>query len=159
MSVDFLELIKMCRAEALAGKLYPTAESQWRFFCRQYSQRFSTPLEQVLNLDPEHVILHVLETQTDDIDVEENIEQIMEKIYQIADPNYDAKVKKEQDDFDKKALEEEEERLRLNKPVHPSERNTLLPKAPQKEPEIQAPPAHLPKEGYLDLSYLGEEEQ
>jgi hypothetical protein len=161
MSVDFQELIAACRAIALASKLSPSAESDWRYFCRQYSEKFSTPLHEVVLMDPEWIVLNVFERQTDDLDTEDSIELILEKIYQLEDPNYDAKVKKSEEEFDRRAEEEEEERLRLGKSVHPSLKGTPFETRTKKEvpktPEEAKP--ELPTEGYVNLDYLAKQDK
>ena len=91
--IDFKDLLDTCQAEAIANKLSPTESSIWRSLARSYSKLFSTPLHLVLNMDSEHVILNVYEYQLKDLDEDkiENLEHLMETIYTIEDPDYDAK--------------------------------------------------------------------
>ncbi len=157
MIENFDLLVQTVRAEAIAFKLYPNLESMWRYYCRLYSQKFYTPLLQVLELDPEHVLLNVMESNMDDKDVVEQIEEMMDKIYSIEDPEYDAKLRNEQDDFDRRAEEEEEDRQRLGKPLHKSLAGSPFEKKVlKKEPEQVK---ETPSQGFIDLSYLDKEEQ
>lgn len=153
MATDFDLIIETCRAEAIASKLSPTSQSDWRYFCRQYSEKFSTPLHVVLEMDPEFVILHVYESRTDSMNIEEDIEFMMENIYAMEDPEYYSEQKKEQDEFVRKIEEEEEERLRLGEPI------PGVKKKVSDEASIPDPPQDLPTEGYLNLSYLEDQDQ
>lgn len=154
-------LIDTMRAEAIAFKLAPDAASTWRSLCRTYSKTFHTPLHVVENLPPQDVILAIFESQLDDVDVEEHIEKLMQHIYRIEDPAYDEAMENELQDFIKQAEEEEEARIAMKRPVHPDiEPNPLDVTASEKtvlEKEVPLP-ENLPKQGYLDLSYLDDSE-
>lgn len=145
---DLNELIQTLKAEAIANKISPNEAAYWRWVCRQYSTNFFTPLKEVLEMDPEHVILNVFEQQLEDLDPEEHIEELMRKIYAIEDPNYEADQEKDLQDFIAMAEEEEEERLSKGRPVHWQEFD---------EPTLQTktvPKEEFKKEGYVNLSYL-----
>lgn len=150
--IEFKDLLDYCQAEAIANKLSPTEASVYRAVCRSYSKMFHTPLIQVLAMDPEHVILEVYEEQLDSVDDDkyENLEKMLDTILTIEDPEYE-RLKNEKLDDDIAMYEaEEEERLRLNKPVHPSLAKPGPLDAPAAIPEA-------PKSGKVDLSHLDDE--
>lgn len=132
------EFIEYCKAIALESALAPSEEATWRYICRQYSQKFYTPLHEVFKLDPELVLVNVFEQGLDDRDVEEEIEVILEDIYRLQDPNYEVNNAEYLKQVDERILREEEERqAKINKNKKPA------PKTDDK-----------PKGGFLDLSYL-----
>lgn len=152
-ALEFKDLLDFCQAEAIANKLSPTEASVYRAICRSYSKMFHTPLKKVIEMDAEHVILNVYEEQLEAVDEEkyEHLEKMLDTIYQIEDPNYE-RTKSEAFEDDIRMYErEEEERIRLGKPVHPSlakkDKKTVL----ENEKD---PPENLPKGGSIDLSYL-----
>lgn len=153
MRLEFKDLLDYCQAEAIANKLRPTEDSVYRAICRSYSKMFHTPLIEVLSMNPEHVILEVYEEQLEDVDTDkfENLERIMDTLMSIEDPDYE-RVRNEKLDEDIAKYEaEEEERIRLGKPVHPSLAKPGPLDAPPPAPET-------PKSGSVDLSYLEREE-
>lgn len=145
------DIIDYCRAESIAGKLYPTEASDWRYFCREYSKTFHTPLSQVMDMDAEHVILSVLEDGMSNRSLrnEDDLAAITEDLRRIEDPDYDVNQEKVMDDFAAGIEEWEEERQASGAP---------LPKKGVVTPAKQKPPKELPKEGGINLSYLSEEE-
>lgn len=151
--VQFKDLLDYCQAEAIANKLSPTEASMYRAICRTYSRLFHTPLAQVQAMDPEHVILEVYEDQLESLDEDkyENLEKMLDTILAIEDPEYE-RVKNEKLDEDIAKYEaEEEERVRLNKPIHPS-----LGKPGPLDAVLPSPDA--PKSGKVDLSHLDDED-
>lgn len=153
--IEFKELLDFCQAEAIANKLRPTEDSVWRAICRSYSKMFHTPLVDVLDMDPEHVVLHVYEEQLDEVDDDkyENLEKMLDTILTIEDPEYE-RIKNERLEEDIAKYEaEEEERIRLNKPIHPA----LAKPGPLDAPTDLPPEA--PKSGSIDLSYLEDEDE
>lgn len=117
--MSFRDLIQYCKAKSIADALQPDELAIWRSACRSYSEYFNTPLKEVEKLDPEHVFLSTFEKQLDDIDVEKNVEQLLEQLYRIKDPDYDSKEEKNLEDFiknvEKKAKEEEKKKSLLEK--------------------------------------------
>jgi hypothetical protein len=160
--MDFQDLADALRAQAIANLLSPTAESVYRKICRAYSKRFNTPLHQVMELSPEFVILNYFEDDLEDIDIDDNLDVLMDRIYSIEDPEYESIKKEEFDAFAEQAEEEERLRLESGKPIHPAlaKETTLLGVPDQKNtPEKDEPPKdNLPKGGYVNLSYLEREE-
>jgi hypothetical protein len=141
------EIIECCQVEAIANKLDPTNAVRWQRFCRDYSKVFNTPYHQVLQMDPEFVILAVYEEQLDNVDVEEKMEELMDRVLSIEDPDYEKT--KEQDilEFMRMSEEEEEERIKAGKPVFQKKKKSI----PKKEEKL---PENLPTSGGINLSYL-----
>jgi hypothetical protein len=140
--------------EAISEKLAPTNEGVWRAICRAYSQKFSTPLHEVLKMDPEYIFLHHYESELESVDSEENFDELYRMIKVIEDPNYVAQEQEELDDFVKLAEEQENERLRSGKPIHPGMKSAL-----EQMPTLQNPHKDLPKEGFVDFSKLNPDEE
>lgn len=151
MNLNLNDIIELCRAEALAGKLYPTDTSDWRWFCRAYSKTFHTPLIQVLEMDPEHVILAVLEDGLDHrrLKKREDAAAVIEDLRRLEDPDYDKHEAEEFEDFVEGVEEWDNQRLSDGKPV---------PKKRVKEEKPQPIPEHK-KEGFINLSHLAKEEE
>lgn len=139
--ISLSDIIDYCRAESLASKFYPTETSDWRWFCREYSKTFHTPLPQVLEMDPEHVILCVLEEGLDNkrLKKKEDLDSLIEELRRLQDPDYDSTVVKEVDDWVSGIEEWEDERVAAGAPL------------PKKGQEL---PKELPKQGGINLSYL-----
>jgi hypothetical protein len=77
--IDFSKLRLIATSDAIEQSL----EYYWRRVCRDYSQRFHTPLHVVEgDLSPAYVFRHVVEEQYDRIMDEENGEERMMKIAQ-----------------------------------------------------------------------------
>lgn len=146
--MELKELTDFCRAEALSNKLLPTNESVWRIICRNYSKKFNEPLTSCLNgtIDPEQIILNLYEDQLDDIDEEENIEKLLDVIYDLEDPEYEAQKEEMLKQVDEDAEKEEQERLAKGKPIHPSMKREVSTKMEN--------PVEQPKSGSIDLSYF-----
>jgi hypothetical protein len=150
--MDFKELLDTCKAEAIANTLIQNEISVWRQICRNYSQKFATPLHMCLDgtIPPEDIMLAEFESQLDGFDEEKDLEPILEQIYRIEDPNYEEEKSKELKDFMAKVAEEERERIRLGKPIHKA-----MAKEPNLENTSENPiPKELPKSGGINLSYL-----
>jgi len=151
--IDFSELLEYCRIEAIASKMAPTEDSIYRSICRDYSEMFHTPLHMVLEMDPLHVVLNVYEKQAEGMDTTDyqKLELIMDTIMGIEDPNYEAKKSKEQEEFDRKAELEEEERIKAGKPIYQPKKKTL-------SKNEEAPDKKLPKGGLINLDYLSKQD-
>jgi hypothetical protein len=160
--ISFKDLLEYCQVEAIASKVSPTEDSVWRGLCRQYSKKFHTPLNQVLEMDPEHVILNVYEDQAEEMETEDyqKLEHIMDMIRTIEDPNYEAQKQNEQDEFDRQAEEEEAARVAAGKAVHPSLQRKLNQKMAEDKAkkEGEEAPKEPPKQGFIDLSYLAKQD-
>lgn len=154
--MTFQELIEYCQTAALASKLAPDDEAVYRTLCRTYSEMFNTPLYLVKQMEPLDAILEVYEKQFSDIDVEENLEQILDMLYGLEDPDYATTKRNELKEFMKKAEEEEKKRIEEGRPIHkslksPSSKKTVL-ETPLPEKE------KTPTGGSINLSYLEAEE-
>jgi hypothetical protein len=150
--MDFKELTEYCQAVALMSKILPDEGAVWRYICRKYSAKFSTPLDQVQIMDPEHVILNVYEEQLDELNLEQNLENFLDMIYTLEDPAYEAQKKQELGDFISQAEKQESDRIKAGKPIHPrmaKDAEVTLQDTPQEQK---------PKGGKVDLSYLEKEE-
>lgn len=155
----FSELLDYCQSEAIANKLSATDESIWRQYCRKYSMLFSTPLDQVLKLEPMDVMLNVFEHQLEDVDIEDNLEKLMEMISSLQDPEYAKQKRDEFRQFIKESEKEEELRQKEGRPIHKalldeekmSTKKRLLENTP-------LPNKKLPHSGGINLSYLEKEE-
>lgn len=151
--IEFKDLLEYCQALAIANKMNPTEDSTWRSLCRDYSEAFHTPLYLVLEMDPEHVILNVYEKQAEGMDIEDynKLEHILDTLRTIEDPNYEAVKNKEQEEFDRKAEEEEEQRVKENRPVYVPKKKSLFGKA-------SPPEKKLPTGGSINLDYLAKQD-
>lgn len=147
--ITLKDIVDFCRVESVASKLNPTEEARWRKFCRDYSKKFFTPLHEVYNMDPEFVILQVLEEQLDDVDPVEHLETLMNVVYGVEDPNFEATQEKDLQEFIKDAEEEEESRVAEGRAIY----------QPKKKKSEEKPKKELPKQGYLNLSYLEKQDQ
>lgn len=150
--IDFKDILETCQIEAIANRLIRTDESIWRSMCRSYSEAFHTPLYLVLDMDPEHVILNVYEKQADNLNIEDyqKLEHLLDTIRSIEDPSYEIAQKDEQSDFDRKAEEEEAERIKAGRPVYdPKKRLSKNMKDNEKE---------RPTGGSVDLSHLSKQD-
>lgn len=154
--MDFRDLLDLCQSEALANRFSPTEKSIWESHCRTYSKKFHTPLSQVLEMTPEHVMSNVYEDQLSDIDPEEKIEDLLDWIYALEDPSYERKKEEDLDEFVKKAEREEEQRLTSGTAIHSSIKEVSNRKIDSDQKDIEN--SILPTEGSLDLSYLEKEE-
>lgn len=147
--ISFQEILEVCQAQAISDKLTPNEISIWRKLCRSYSKKFHTPLYLVEKMDVEHVILNVYEDQLDTINHRkwENLQQLLEAIYSIEDPNYESnKEKKLEDDIARYEAEEEERQKKKS-----SKKVILRPEQQENE--------NIPKGGFVDLSGLQNEEE
>ncbi|CAM6005485.1 unnamed protein product [Sphagnum balticum] len=64
-------------------------DSIWRMRCREYSQKFHTPLHLVLNeLDPVFVLQQLYESEISPSAAEDETEELLDILYKKKDPNY-----------------------------------------------------------------------
>jgi hypothetical protein len=145
------DVIDLCRAEALAGKLYPSDESDYRWFCREYSKTFHTPLHEVLKMDAEHVMLCVFEEGLDSkrLRKKEDADFIIEELRRLEDPDYDSNKAAEFEEFAEGIEEWDDARQAQGLPPPTNKKG-----APKEEPKKD-----LPKSGFLNLDYLAKEEE
>lgn len=149
--MSFKEISEYCQAQALLNKLSPDEIAIWRYFARSYSKKFNTPLHLVMEMAPEEVMLHHYEEQMDDLEVEDHIDQLLDMIYSLEDPDYEQEKSNDFDTFIENAELEEQERLKKGKPIHPALRNESS-LSPPEQPKG-------PSGGSINLSYLAKEEE
>lgn len=140
------DIIEFCKAQALSYKLYPSEESNYRWFCREYSKTFHTPLDQVMSMDPEHVILCILEENLDHkrISDREDFESIVKDLRILEDPDYDSNQEKELDEFVAGIEEWDKNRNKSGTGIPTKNINKFKD---EKLPEA-------PKKGFVNFSYL-----
>ncbi len=93
-------------AEVLADN--PSFEYFYRRTCRQYSEKFNTPLPQVYSLSFDDVLRDVVESRYEAILAQEDgDEDLLEIAQKIVDPNYEAKEEAENEAAAKRLIEEE----------------------------------------------------
>jgi len=98
--MDFYTALEISQLRAIHAALEPSAESIWRMKCRQYSEKFYTPLHVVMNqLDPMLVLQALYETQYPPSVIEEELDDILERLYSIKDPEYSAMSKEQVEDL------------------------------------------------------------
>lgn len=149
------DIIDYCRAVAIADSLSAGEEANYRYICRQYSKTFSTPLDQVYDMDPEEVCRAFFEDQMDSRDIEKDLETLLDIIYELEDPDYAHEKHKELKDFMKNAEEEERQRIAQKKPIHPGlryESEVSLKNTTEDPPSQKKEPTG----GFINLSYLAD---
>jgi hypothetical protein len=159
--IAFYELAEYCKAEAIAAKLTGGEVSDWRYFCREYSKTFFTPLHVVMTLSPEHVILSVFEDQLGkrNVNVPEDLEAITEEIARLQDPDYDSTKEKAIDLYVAGLEEWERQRVAKGLPIpKPLHKRKKVQEEPALAQEQELPP-DLPKQGFVDLSRFNQDEE
>jgi hypothetical protein len=86
---DYYSLLEFEQLKAIQCALEPSLESAFRIKCRQYSDRFKTPLHLVMDLNPAFVLQHLYEDQYSVQEVEEDLQNVLELLYKVRDPNYE----------------------------------------------------------------------
>jgi formate dehydrogenase maturation protein FdhE len=113
---SFYDLFEICRLRAIALAIDPTTESIYRMRCREYSEKYHTPLHIVeKELDPMFVLGHLYEVQYSPKVVDEELNAILEELYKIKDPNYAPMSKEELEDMVDAVMNKEIKRLSKNK--------------------------------------------
>lgn len=107
----FSDLLTYCKLKAIESFLSPTEETIWRNFTRVYSEKWNVPLPEVRKMDPEQVILDVLESRYEQMDLVEEIESILEDILKIENPSYSKVKEVEVESFASKVEQREKNRL------------------------------------------------
>jgi hypothetical protein len=152
--IEFSELLDTCKIESIANTFSPTHESVYRMLCREYSQKFFTPLHEVIKLDARFIILNVFESRYEKLDFDkiEILEDLLDTVYSIEDPNYE----RAKDEDLKNDIEnyEQEEKERMERGLSVLEWNRLKKKKEESSLEEEEP-QELPKSGSLDMSKLG----
>ncbi len=157
--MDFNDLLECMEAEALSNKLFATEASIYEYICRRYSQRFSTPLHLVMELDPAFVVRMHYEAELDEVDLEENLESVLDQAYALQDPNYERSKKDQFAEDIKKYEAQEAERIAKGLPVHKA-----MAKMPKKTSEKtllkkEEPTLAGPTEGFVNFGHLKVDEE
>jgi len=149
--MSFSDLVEASTAVALASKLYPDETAIWLRYCRNYSKMFHTPLLQVMELNPEFVITQVMSDQLADWDIEERMDDLLDIIGGLRDPEFDAKRERALREADKKMEEEERQRIAEGKAIHKSlekDKRVITKDQPS------APAKELPKSGGINMNLI-----
>lgn len=110
--IDYYDLLEISQIKAIHSALEPSAASIFRIKCRQYSERFHTPLHVVMNeLDPILVLEALFEDQFPPSIIEEECEDILDRLYTIKDPSYRRMSKEETENLVDSVLNKEIARL------------------------------------------------
>ena len=134
---SFYDLFELCRLKAIALAIDPTTESIYRMRCREYSEKFHTPLHVVeRELDPIFVLQHLYEIQYSTRVVDEELNEILEQLYKIKDPNYSPMTKEETEDLVDAVLNKEIQRLSKKKrPTEQTIQKEIKQESPKEEPK------------------------
>lgn len=155
--MDFYSVIELEHIKAIQAALEPTLDSIWRLKCRAYSQKFFTPLHVVMyELDPVMVLQALYEDQYHPSSIGEEMDSLLERLYTIRDPNYQAMSNEDIEDFVDAVLNKEIARLAKTKKV--PETKITSQKAKTETPETITLPGK-PKSGGMKFNDLAATEE
>ena len=117
--LNFYDLFELAQLRALSVALEPTAESIYRMRCRDFSQRFHTPLHLVYELDPMEVLLTLAEEKYPPSIVEEEGEDLLDILYRIKDPMYSRMSAEDTEAMVDSVINKEIKRLAKKRPPTP----------------------------------------
>jgi hypothetical protein len=140
--MDFYDLLQLSELRAIHSALQPTLDSVWRIRCRTYSERFHTPLHEVVRLDPEFVLQHLNESKYQPSEIEEEMEEILDVLMKIKDPTYSRMSATEVEDLVDAVMNKEIKRVGKKK----------------QSKEVELPKPKIPKSGGMDFKALEESE-
>jgi hypothetical protein len=138
--MDFYSILEFEQLKAIQAAIEPSMESIYRMRCRSYSQKFFTPLHEVYDLDPSLVLQSLYEDQYHPSIVEEELEELIEKLYIMRDPNYASMSKQEIEDLVDSVLNKEIARAAKKKRPTQETIQTEIKAAEIKKPEIDVKP-------------------
>ena len=143
--MNIFDLLELTQAKAILSKIRPNESSVWRGIMREYSKTFHVPLTEVPKLDPEEVLLNLYENQMDSLDLDEDkdFNRLMEKLYLLDDPEYDAQRDRDEEAANLLILEEENQKIA---------EKALKKKSKEVKKE-------LPLSGGLNLAYLADNQK
>ena len=114
--MNFYDLLEYCQIKAIYNAIDPNQESIYRIKCREYSTKFFTPLHIVQDqLDPLFVMQALYEDKYTPNIVDEELPELLEKLYKIKDPTYDPMPKEEMENLVDAVLNKEIQRLAKKK--------------------------------------------
>lgn len=97
---EFYDLFDLAKLRAIDFALDPSLDSVWRSRCRQYSITFNTPLHVVMyELDPLFILTALMEEKFNPSIIDEELEEIVDILNTIKDPNYSRMSKQEVEDL------------------------------------------------------------
>lgn len=140
--IDFYTLFEFSEVKAIEAALDPSLASIWRMKLRDYSIKFHTPLHEVQQLDPMFVLQHLYEDRYHPSIVEDELEELLDKLQVIKDPTYSRLSQQETEDLVDAVINRELKRASVKKAaVEKVEEKVSLPK---------------PKSGSMNFSQLEE---
>lgn len=114
--MDFYQLAELCQIKAIHAAIEPSFDSIFRIKCRQYSERFHTPLHIVVNeLDPIFVLQNLYEVEYPPSIVDEELEELLDILQKIKDPKYSRMTAEETEELVDAVLNREIERAKKKK--------------------------------------------
>jgi hypothetical protein len=149
--MSFRLLLEAAQAQSLADKLAPTEVAIWESYCRSFSVRFSTPLLQVMAMDPFFVVQQVNSDQLSEFEPEERLDDLRDMLGHLSDPSYDAKREQAIREELRQLEEQEAERLREGREIHPS-----LKKDKRVIAKEEPKPKELPKSGGIRMDLINQ---
>jgi hypothetical protein len=137
--MNYYDLLEHAELLAINAAISPTAESIYRMKCRAYSQQFHTPLHLVYELDQAIVLQALYEDKYHPSVVEEELEELLEKLRKIEDPSYTRLSDAEVEDLVDAVINHENKR-KGNKPKKKTSEKTLLEKNTSEIVDLPTPP-------------------
>lgn len=87
--MDFYDILEHIQVKSILFALSPNDQYIWRRMCREYSEKFHTALDRVHQLDPEFVLTNLFEEEFSTTNVKKNLDEILDRLYRLRDPNYE----------------------------------------------------------------------
>lgn len=110
--IDFYDLFELAQIKAIESAISPSLDSIWRMKAREYSVMFYTPLHVVMKeLDPSMVLQALYEAKYPPSIVDEELEELLDKLNLLKDPNYSRMSKEDTEDLVDSVLNKEIKRL------------------------------------------------
>lgn len=145
MGFDFYDLFQISELKAIGLAIDPTLDSIWSLKCREYSEKFHTPLHVVINeLDPVFVLDQLNQDKYHPSVATNELEELLDKLYKIKDPSYSKMSKQEIEDLVDAVLNKEIKRSQSKKAPTPE----------SIEAEIKKSESRTPKSGSMNFSDL-----
>lgn len=114
--MDFYSLVEFSQLKAIHAALEPSIDSIYRLKCREYSIKFHTPLHVVVNeLDPVFILQSLYEDQYHPSIVEDELEELLERLRTIQDPTYSKMSQEDVEDLVDHVMNKEIKRMGLSK--------------------------------------------
>ncbi len=114
--MDFFSLFEYSQVKALEAAITPSMESIWKIKCREYSERFHTPLHTVINdLDPLFILQNLNEYKYPPSIVDEELQELLDILQKIKDPNYSRMTQEQTEELVDAVLNREQARFAKKK--------------------------------------------